>query len=226
MMRRLAACLACVALAACKGSFSGRKSQRVYLRAPPTSPEWLSTATGLGASTYYVGTGVHTVHTRYPHYSYDEYYKRQAQDPAWRSRHPRRAGTAGCTPPGGVHIAATQVWLVAQIVTTPNATMQDGLPLELEVDLFHELLFRAPCTPPTQVVTMTVCKFDTNRFITSHDRTTPALCYLTGTVESISSNPLEHQQHRRKLLSTGDDGYTVVEISVGAATLNDVLALV
>ena len=164
-----------------------------------------------GAGAYYIGSKLYNVHTRYQHSNYDSYYNSRSS--SWRNRHRRRTGTSGCTPQGGLREDSTDAWVIAQIVM--NKTRGSFAPVELEVDLFNELLFRSPCKTPTQVVPLYECFLSTNRQISATDKQNAGACRLLGDVESL---PEEHLEAKRKLLATG---YMVYEVAVGADNLGD-----
>ena len=167
-----------------------------------------------GGLLYYVGSRSYNVHTRYRN-KYRKYW--DEQDNEWKQRNPLRSNV-DCTPEGGLREDETDAWVVVQIAM--NKTRGDFVPTELEVDLFNELLFRSPCSTPTQVVSLYEC-FLSNSSITAADKLSPSKCRVVGDVESL---PEEHVAAQRKLMGVSDR--IVYEMAVGAEDVAEAKVLV
>eukprot|EP00756_Hemistasia_phaeocysticola_P005211 Hpha_TRINITY_DN13221_c1_g1::TRINITY_DN13221_c1_g1_i1::g.154771::m.154771 len=170
---------------------------------------------------YWVGSRRFT--PRYGGYGYSDYNSYHnhysGRDSSWNSRYGRNRRSTNCQPRTRVpqpEWTRAYVWVQA-VIGVPSRQLQ---PIELETDLFRDLVWRSPCNVPTQVLISYVCNVQTRRRITATDQSRPATCQYLGSVESV------HSLARRNLLQ---GGYTVVEMAVGirnSAGYNDMLTAI
>jgi len=142
----------------------------------------------------------------YGYNSYDEYHADHDDDDDWGRRY---GGTnrrrTNCQPRVRVpEASATRayVWVQAAI----GQTRAQFTPMEFEVDLFRDLVWRSPCNVPTQTLISYVCSVPRARRILASDQNRPSTCQYLASVSSV------HEDARRKLLQ---GGATVIEIAIG-----------
>eukprot|EP00756_Hemistasia_phaeocysticola_P036276 Hpha_TRINITY_DN16633_c0_g1::TRINITY_DN16633_c0_g1_i1::g.179449::m.179449 len=228
-MAKAAAGLLLVALAGVEGKGSGTGlPTRTYGRPNKGSNAYkYAGAAGVGAvGGYWVGS--HRYSPSYGGYHYSSYGDYRSHyshsDHGWRNRYGsggNRYRNTDCSPRTRYPQPEwTKAWTWAQIVLGVNRTAFN--PVELETDLFRDLVWRSPCAVPTQVLISYVCSLPAKTRIPTSSMSQPNTCTYAGSVESV------HSVARRQMLQT-TSGYTVVELAVGlrhSAEYNDMLSAV
>eukprot|EP01060_Flectonema_neradi_P037399 TRINITY_DN751_c0_g4_i2.p1 TRINITY_DN751_c0_g4~~TRINITY_DN751_c0_g4_i2.p1 ORF type:complete len:238 (+),score=16.51 TRINITY_DN751_c0_g4_i2:63-716(+) len=175
--------------------------------------------TGLGARWSYA-TSKNTLmgfHIDYGYYLYNDYKEDRIQNGTWLDPNITMNQVRGtsCVPQGGQDIKKSGAWMTAQIGIEQIETSNIG---EFETDLNAELLFRAPCNPPTYSSVLRVCLLDEPRPIEDSDRNDTSTCY------TFSVFVAEHASARRRLLQAAP--YKYIEVAVGTSTFIDGLMVV
>eukprot|EP01064_Diplonema_japonicum_P003574 TRINITY_DN12294_c0_g1_i1.p1 TRINITY_DN12294_c0_g1~~TRINITY_DN12294_c0_g1_i1.p1 ORF type:complete len:296 (+),score=58.77 TRINITY_DN12294_c0_g1_i1:79-966(+) len=195
----------------------GKGAYRV--RAPMTTPAssglWQHGGTGLVGGgphkrEYTVGTKTYHHHIHYEE-EYYEYYKEQPAD--WRAENPLNM-SKNCSRVGAYpDTSSTDSWLVGEVVMRPNATVT-VTPVELEVDLFMELLYRSSCHHPSEVVILYKCVLPSTRplgKLTDDEKSDAKFCAFIGDVSSHAAS-----RSRTLLQTSSNDSNIHVEYAVGA----------
>jgi len=169
-----------------------------------------------GAVGYYVGSRRYTPSYRgYGDYDdYDDYDDHYAQQyPEWDRQHTTNRPT-NCAKPAVTwpQPEYTKAYVWAQVaIGIPRSDLKA---IELETDLFRDLVWRSPCVVPTQVLISYVCGLDSKRKINRAEMDKPSVCTYSGSVESTLLG-----DSRRKLAQNGQQ--TVVELAVGVRNKAD-----
>eukprot|EP01060_Flectonema_neradi_P038431 TRINITY_DN8054_c4_g1_i1.p1 TRINITY_DN8054_c4_g1~~TRINITY_DN8054_c4_g1_i1.p1 ORF type:complete len:267 (+),score=40.89 TRINITY_DN8054_c4_g1_i1:95-895(+) len=173
-----------------------------YTGASRSSSKWKYAAVGVGGGVllgYGLAYSYHNYRDYRSRFDNEDWYRRNQYYNNWQSR------PVGCNPSGGLREYETDGWLIAQISTTLQP--HEFLSYKFEVDLFNELMYRIPCSPPTQAAVLNIC--NSGRAVTDAEMKVTGICATEAVFTS------EHTSARRRLLQLASNDTTVIVVAIG-----------
>ena len=150
----------------------------------------------------------------YGYYTYNRYREERKQNGTWTEQVTVRS--TSCIPTGGQNMELTGSWLVVLL----QIEKVESVIAEFETDINAELLFRAPCNPPTYTSILRICSLNSVRPLTEEDRIDVSVCFNYATFQS------EHNTARRRLLQVNPNNAIFVEVAIGARSSEDGMMMV